>query len=237
MKDDRKNLHRHIQAAQNWLSLAEKSIEKEEDLQGDLKLMLAKAELKNAERHRNKKWLKKLLSLTAAIFITCGIFLFKNATNEVDKLPELTFNTSLPSPPSETEKQQMEFTASDSAIEQPKLNSNVDSDSQNYDNDEPAENNFQDLQESPLMTNESVEPIYSLEVMDSQVEEDIMYENNSSNETEGPFSLERSEYIQSEPIERLDENISTVTITPEAKTPPENMQKLMQSAGQILRAE
>ena len=43
MGDKRKRLRLHIKAAKEWLGQAEDSLEKERDIQGDLKLMLAKA--------------------------------------------------------------------------------------------------------------------------------------------------------------------------------------------------
>ena len=49
MKQDRK-IRQHITAAKGWLSRAEDSLEQENAIQGDLKLMLAQAELRSEER-------------------------------------------------------------------------------------------------------------------------------------------------------------------------------------------
>lgn len=55
MKQDRK-IRQHITAAKGWLSRAEDSLEQENAIQGDLKLMLAQAELKRAQEKMIKSY-------------------------------------------------------------------------------------------------------------------------------------------------------------------------------------
>ena len=79
--DKRKNRRRHIKAASDWLIQAEKSIESKNDVQGDLKIMLAKAELQNAENHRSKTPLKKFLMGIILFLMNSG----KNMRNSKEK--------------------------------------------------------------------------------------------------------------------------------------------------------
>ncbi len=70
MQDRRNRLRQHIRAARAWLGQAEKSLEHENDVQGDLKLMLARAELKRAEdsglQGPARRFVSRVLPLTAA---------------------------------------------------------------------------------------------------------------------------------------------------------------------------
>ena len=43
--EDRSRLRRHVRAAREWLGRAEDSLDRAEDVRGDLNLMLAQAEL------------------------------------------------------------------------------------------------------------------------------------------------------------------------------------------------
>ena len=64
MTDQRGRKTHHIRAAQRWLGKAESSLEDRNDIQGDLKLMLA----------RLKRWVRRLLPAAAALVIA-GAFL------------------------------------------------------------------------------------------------------------------------------------------------------------------
>ena len=56
MSDHRQVQKKHIRAAREWLGKAETSLDRHDDIQGDLKLMLAKAELSHvAEAGLTKK--------------------------------------------------------------------------------------------------------------------------------------------------------------------------------------
>ena len=82
MSDRRKTQTDHIRAARNWLGQAERSLEHENDVQGDLKLMLAKAELSRVEESprvsRIRRWGIRLLPAAAAILLAgAGMMLWQ----------------------------------------------------------------------------------------------------------------------------------------------------------------
>ena len=204
LEDKRKNLRRHIQAARDWLTQAEKSIEREDDLQGDLKLMLAKAELKNAEKHQNRSRLIKFLSFATAAAIAFGIFWFNDDSTKISK------NTLPPD----------NVLTSDQPTEQSNLNQA-----------ETVDEISESLEEIDPVNEDQQEEIYFEEV--DQKSAEII-------EVEPPTN---SNYISDEPIEIFEENNISAddpkvqNYTVESATPSEDMQRLMQSAGQILRAE
>ena len=78
MTDQRGRKTHHIRAARRWLGKAESSLEDRNDIQGDLKLMLARAELSRVEEAprtaRLKRWVRHLLPVAAALVIA-GAFL------------------------------------------------------------------------------------------------------------------------------------------------------------------
>lgn len=83
MSDRRKGFRRHIRAAREWLGQAEVSLEKKNDVRGDLKLMLAEAELKRAretgEISSRQGWFRRMLPVGMAAFLAAGGFLFLQA--------------------------------------------------------------------------------------------------------------------------------------------------------------
>ena len=85
MKQD-KNIHRHIAAAKGWLSRAEDSLARENDIQGDLKLMLAQAELQRAQEKNDKKlcvrWFKKLAPGVLASMLALGGIIYAQQAYE-----------------------------------------------------------------------------------------------------------------------------------------------------------
>ena len=74
MEERRVKLRRHIQAARAWLLQADKSLEREQDVQGDLKLMLAKAELAQT-RESHRSWIKKFFPPLTAFIIAGAVML------------------------------------------------------------------------------------------------------------------------------------------------------------------
>ncbi len=80
MSDGRNRLRKHIRAAKEWLGRAENSLEKENDVRGDLNLMLAQAELQRAEEtkrlNRRQRYLQRLMPVAAAVAMVGGCFLF-----------------------------------------------------------------------------------------------------------------------------------------------------------------
>ena len=76
MSDRRKTQKNHIRAARDWLGQAEHSLDRENDVQGDLKLMLAKAELSRVQAsprgNRLKCWGLRFIPAVVALAIDAG---------------------------------------------------------------------------------------------------------------------------------------------------------------------
>ena len=76
MSDRRKTQKNHIRAARDWLGQAEHLLERENDVQGDLKLMLAKAELSRVQAsprgNRLKCWGLRVIPAVIALAIAAG---------------------------------------------------------------------------------------------------------------------------------------------------------------------
>lgn len=91
MKQDRK-IRQHITAAKGWLSRAEDSLEQENDIQGDLKLMLAQAELKRAQEKNDKKlcvrWFKRLAPGALACALALGGIIYAQQSEDSPSLPK-----------------------------------------------------------------------------------------------------------------------------------------------------
>ena len=91
MKQDRK-IRQHITAAKGWLSRAEDSLEQENAIQGDLKLMLAQAELKRAQEKNDKKlcvrWFKKLAPGALACALALGGIIYTQQSEDSQALPK-----------------------------------------------------------------------------------------------------------------------------------------------------
>lgn len=101
MKQDRK-IRQHITAAKGWLSRAEDSLEQENAIQGDLKLMLAQAELKRAQEKNDKKlcvrWFKRLAPGALACALALGGIIYAQQSEDsqaLTKQNQLTSTTSL----------------------------------------------------------------------------------------------------------------------------------------------
>lgn len=79
--DKHKNVRKHIAAAKSWLNQAENSLESENDIRGDLNLMLAQAELQRAKEKKPDGfvvyWLKRLAPLAAAVLLVAGYMVYK----------------------------------------------------------------------------------------------------------------------------------------------------------------
>lgn len=91
MEQDKK-IRQHITAAKGWLSQAEDSLAQENDIQGDLKLMLAQAELKRAQEKNDKKlcvrWFKRLAPGVLACGLALGAIIYAQPTHEAVLPPE-----------------------------------------------------------------------------------------------------------------------------------------------------
>ncbi len=216
MEDNRKNLQKHIRAASDWLQQADRSIERKEDLKGDLKLMLAKAELQNAEKHQNRSRLTKIFSFATAVLIALAFSWVNDDSETISQLSTTSVaTTTVPDSPI---MEKNKSTDSSPSIEIPKEEFVTD---QN--------------QEQPQISYEQPPAYESAESETIEVESDV--ENNTQ-----PYYSEIESKPIAEDINIYSESINEVTsessgISLEAQAPTEDMQKLMQSAGQILHAE
>lgn len=76
MGEDRKQQAQRIRAARDWLDEAGESLEQGADIKGDLKVMLAQAELARAkETQRPPLWRRVLPLATALAVLSLGLFL------------------------------------------------------------------------------------------------------------------------------------------------------------------
>ena len=85
----RNELKKHVRAAKEWLGEAEQSLDNEENVRGDLSVMLAKAELQHASETNTESSfiiaIKRLLPLVIAI-VLAGIWF--GYTNKEEKMPQ-----------------------------------------------------------------------------------------------------------------------------------------------------
>lgn len=83
MSENRNRFRKHIRAAKDWLGRAECSMDKQNDIRGDLNFMLAQAELRRAQETRRvtpgSRWVRQSLPLLAAGGIVLGCMLFFRA--------------------------------------------------------------------------------------------------------------------------------------------------------------
>ena len=124
MKQDRK-IRQHITAAKGWLSRAEDSLEQENAIQGDLKLMLAQAELKRAQEKNDKKlcvrWFKRLAPGVLACALALGGIIYAQQAEDSQALPKPNPLTST----SLTEQVSSSGTGRDKAMEAKKSHQNL----------------------------------------------------------------------------------------------------------------
>lgn len=97
MEQDKK-IRQHITAAKGWLSQAEDSLAQENAIQGDLKLMLAQAELKRAQEKNDKKlcvrWFKRLAPGIMACGLALGAIIYAQPANEAVLPPDASQSVS-----------------------------------------------------------------------------------------------------------------------------------------------
>lgn len=196
MQDRRNRLREHIRAAREWLGQAEHSLQHEKDVQGDLKLMLAKAELKRAEetgkQGRVGAVFLRFVPLVAAGAIALGMFYFASGWNaEPSVLLEPSAVTAVQEPlPKDGQTQQsVDGVASEVAAPQ------------------PAET------DAPLQM-EEMQPLPAAEPV-----------------------LPKTPAWQAEPEAAPQQAEPEQAPVEQSGIPSRDMQQLMQSAGQILRAQ
>lgn len=124
MKQDRK-IRQHITAAKAWLSRAEDSLEQENAIQGDLKLMLAQAELKRAQEKNDKKlcvrWFKRLAPGALACVLALGGIIYAQQSEDSSSLPKQNQLTST----SLTEQASSSGAGRDKVVESQKSHENL----------------------------------------------------------------------------------------------------------------
>ena len=88
MADRRKTQKNHIRAARDWLGQAEHLLDHENDVQGDLKLMLARAELSKVQESPRGTWFRcwglRLVPALLALVIAAGGGLFWHQWQQSD---------------------------------------------------------------------------------------------------------------------------------------------------------
>ena len=222
MEERRVKLRRHIQAARAWLLQADKSLERENDVQGDLKLMLAKAELAQTRSSR-RAWAKKILPPLTALMIVGAVVLSgdpvesdeilppPSQTATVEPLIEPPIEQSSIEPPSEVRPDELMILPPETSIVEPSEETIVEP---TY--EEPI---YAEPIEEPIVEPTYEEPIYA----------EPTYEEPASEYYEPTYepTVEPSEYYEPA-IEPQYES---------AAVPTEDMQQLMLDAGQILRAK
>ena len=219
MEERRIKLRRHIQAARAWLLQADKSLERENDVQGDLKLMLAKAELAQT-RASHRSWLKRIIPPLTALMIA-GAAVLNDQTavsNETSQVP----------PPISTVEQQTENEISlleqtptlqpDALVEVPEVEPEYYSTIEEY---EPA---YEPTYEQVYEPIEYATEEYATEEYEPTYEEPVEYE---------PIYEPTYETT----IEEYEPTYEPVYEPMTASVPNEDMQQLMLDAGQILRAK
>ncbi|MBR3722914.1 MAG: hypothetical protein IKN12_09135 [Selenomonadaceae bacterium] len=179
---DRKTLINHIRAAVDWLKEADNSLSNKDDVSGDLKLMLAEAELQRAkERVPLSKRTKRIINFAAvALGVALAIgtwYMFKDSTAEKAKTVEVheTINTA-------TDKEKQE--------EQPK--------------------------------EETLPETKASEHEQNPVAEEKISESNERAKNPAPQKEEPKQTQEAKPLDR-------------ESPPSDEMQKLMESAGKVLR--
>ena len=124
MKQDRK-IRQHITAAKGWLSRAEDSLEQENAIQGDLKLMLAQAELKRAQEKNDKKlcvrWFKRLAPGALACALALGGIIYAQQSEDSSSLTKQNQLTST----SLTEQASSPDVRTDKAVDSPQSPQNL----------------------------------------------------------------------------------------------------------------
>lgn len=80
MNNERQKVKKHISAAKDWLGRAENSMDRDNDVRGDLDMMLAQAELQQAKETRLgygwRKWLVRLSPILVALLLGIGYMVF-----------------------------------------------------------------------------------------------------------------------------------------------------------------
>lgn len=114
MADFKHQMYRHLRSARQWLTRAEEAFDKDSDIQGELNLFLAQAELQQLkEVKRSRQWrykyflLRHGLALFLAVTVTAagmGGYWWFHQQKETKPVPFSAQETNLPVKPVEREK-------------------------------------------------------------------------------------------------------------------------------------
>ena len=182
--EDRSRLRHHVRAAREWLGRAEDSLDRAEDVRGDLNLMLARAELARAQETERPRpsvlWMRRIAPLCTAALLAGGIL--------------WTWDFAAPPAPPPVEKRTEEAAAEAGTLQR--------------------------IGESP--------PLPAIPQPDS-----VPPQEEAAAETVFPVSEYREEPEETAVSPPEPETAAEPSGT---RIPPEDMQRLMSSAGQSLRA-
>ena len=215
MKDRRNRVRRHIQAAQKWLGQAEHNLAEENDVRGDLNIMLASAELQRVNEKSFVAYGRRLAmryapplvaSILAALILLPNVNFYGSATDEriYDGKSAVHSAHSANSKPSAVSEMS-------SSLSVPTVSSSTD-------NDIAAVNQeiVSDVPDSPPVAvgENTIIGDYSASMQITQPTEE-------KSATESATELSETSLAEA----------------PTVKLPDLQMQKLMQSAGKVLRSE
>jgi hypothetical protein len=90
--DERSRLRQHVRAAREWLGRAEDSLDRAEDVRGDLNLMLAQAELMRAKETERPSmsvvWARRVAPLCAAALLAgAGLWVWRAGVPPAQEIP------------------------------------------------------------------------------------------------------------------------------------------------------
>lgn len=93
MSDQKKGMKKHVTAAKEWLGKAEQSFDQENEIKGDLNMMLAQAELQRAQETKTGRitriyfWVRTVTAvMTAGIIIAVGWnSVYHSSTSQTDE--------------------------------------------------------------------------------------------------------------------------------------------------------
>lgn len=191
MSDGKSRFRKHVRAAREWLGRAENSLDQQDDIRGDLNLMLAQAELQRAQETkrltRKEIWFRRSVPFLAAGIMVAGCFVFLQSERPLGKAvqPQAAI-VSVPVQEAET-----------------------------------------------VVTVKRELPHYSREPA-AETAVVAADRGNSSPSLVPQTPVQSSETGQV--LEAAPQEVAVPQERPKTGVPPENMQKLMQSAGQTLRA-
>lgn len=161
MAEDKNGFRRHVRAAKEWLGETEESLDKEQEVKGDLSFMLARAELERAKdvqgRSKAEKLQQPLALLVAVLLATAAWWLWRGAEKEqAEPVPDVQpVQLAEPVGPKE---------------EQPK-ETKTETDVKEFTTDSVAENeNEKSMEQEEAATKEAPEPAEAVRLPDEDMQ-------------------------------------------------------------------